>query len=306
MSKGADDPDRTSPAVPEPPKAGARHAFLLVLAGPHFGDVFPLSERKELVLGRSDDADVQLRDDAVSRRHAALRVEAGVAELRDLGSQNGTWVNGTRTDSARLSDGDRVQVGSATVLQLVIADELEARWQLKVALGALQDPLTGLYNRRYLDERLTSELAAARRHGRALSVVLADVDHFKAVNDRFGHLAGDEALKLLAIALRGAIRKEDVLGRFGGEEFVVIARETGLAGARALGERIRAAVERCRCSFEGQPLGLTVSVGVTVSVGISEYVAGASERELIEAADRALYAAKNAGRNRVVAIELGG
>lgn len=304
MEKPPDDLDRTSTAVPHPPTTGARSAFLLVLAGPHFGDVFPLPEGRELVLGRGDGVAIQLRDDGVSRRHAALRVDGAAAEVRDLGSANGTWLNGARVEAARLGDGDRLQIGGATVLQFVHADELEARWQLKVALGALQDPLTGLYNRRYLEERLSSELAAAQRHGRALSVLLADVDHFKAVNDRYGHLAGDEALKQLAIALRGAIRREDVLARYGGEEFVVLARETGLSGARALGERLRLAVERSRCRFEGRDLGLTVSVGVMVSLHLAEYVPGRTEREVVEAADRAMYAAKREGRNRVVVLPL--
>ena len=105
---------------------------------------------------------------------------------------------------------------------------------MKIAEGALQDPLTGLFNRRHLEERLASELAAAQRHGRELSLLLVDVDFFKTVNDRHGHLAGDEALKMVAFVLRGAIRKEDVLARYGGEEFVVVARETGARGrARA-------------------------------------------------------------------------
>jgi diguanylate cyclase (GGDEF)-like protein len=103
------------------------------------------------------------------------------------------------------------------------------------------------------------------------------------------------------MVLRSAIRKEDVIARYGGEEFVVIARETGLAGAKALAERMRKAVERSRCAWQGIDLGLTVSIGVTVSIGLAEFVAGKSERELLDAADRALYLAKEAGRNRVVA-----
>ena len=134
---------------------------------------------------------------------------------------------------------------------------------------------------------------------------MVDIDHFKDVNDAHGHLAGDETLKMVAFVLRGAVRKEDVLARYGGEEFVVIARETGLDGARALAERIRRAVEKSRCSWQGTELGVTVSIGVTVSVGLTEYVPGRSEREFVEAADRALYAAKQQGRNRVVAQSLG-
>ena len=296
--------EQTLSAVPRVGDDSPRHAFLLVLSGPQFGDIFALAPGRELVIGRREESDVPIRDDGISRRHATIRVDGEGALLRDLGSANGTYVGGARVHEARLIDGSRVAIGGATTLKFAWADELEARYQMKLAEGALQDALTGLYNRRHFEERLSSELAAALRHGRAVSLILADVDHFKAVNDAHGHLAGDEALKMVAFVLRGAIRKEDVLARFGGEEFVVIARETGLAGGKALGERIRRAVERSRCAWEGHDLGLTVSIGVTVSVGLVEFVPGRTERDMLEAADRALYAAKEAGRNRVVALPL--
>jgi two-component system, cell cycle response regulator len=302
MPRRREELERTWTAMPKVAPSGVRHAFLLVLSGPQFGDIFPLEAGKDLVIGRREDSDVQIADDGVSRRHASIRVEGEGAQVRDLGSANGTFVDGMRALEARLVDGARVQIGGATTLKFVWADALEARWQLKIAEGALQDPLTGLYNRRHFEERLGSELASSQRHGRPLSLLLVDVDHFKKVNDDHGHLAGDEALKMIAFVLRGAIRKEDVLARYGGEEFVVLARETALAGARALGERVRKAVERSRCAWQGSDLGLTVSIGVTVSIGLAEFVAGRSERELIEAADRALYLAKEAGRNRVVAM----
>jgi two-component system, cell cycle response regulator len=295
--------ERTSNAVPRPIVPGQKHAFLLVLAGPQRGDLFPLASGRELVVGRRDDTDVPLRDDGVSRRHATIRVDDGHALVRDADSQNGIYVDGQRVPEVRLSNGDRFQLGATTTLKYVFADELEARYQLKLAESAVQDSLTGTFNRRHLEDRLGAELAAAQRHQRPLAVLLIDVDLFKRVNDEFGHLAGDEALRMLAFVLRAAVRKEDVLGRFGGEEFVVIARETALEGARTLAERIRHAVEHARCAWQGHDLGLTVSIGVTVSSGLAEYVAGKTDRALLGAADRALYAAKRAGRNRVVAME---
>jgi two-component system, cell cycle response regulator len=297
--------ERTSHTMPRPIVPGQKHAFLLVLSGPQLGDLYPLPNGRELVLGRRDDADLALRDDGVSRRHATIRVDDGQALVRDAESQNGIYVGGERVREARLSDGDRFQLGASTTLKYVFADELEARYQLKLAESAVQDSLTGVYNRRHLEDRLAAELAAAQRHQRPVAVLLIDVDHFKRVNDRFGHLACDEALRMMAFVLRGAVRKEDVLGRFGGEEFVVVARETALDGARILGERIRCAVEHARCAWHGTDLGLTVSIGVTVSSGHAKYVAGKTDRALLDAADRALYAAKAAGRNRVVAMDEG-
>jgi diguanylate cyclase (GGDEF)-like protein len=296
--------EQTWTAVPRLPGSSEKHAFLLVLSGPQLGEVFSLASGRELVIGRREDCDVQIRDDGVSRRHAVLVVKGAGAIVRDLGSANGTWVDGKRTPEARLEDGMRLQVGGQTTLKFVWSDELEARYQMRLAEGALQDPLTGLYNRRHFEERLASELAAAQRHARPVSLLMCDVDHFKSINDAHGHLAGDETLKMVAFVLRGAVRKEDVLARYGGEEFVIVARETPLDGAQSLAERIRRAVEKSRCAWQGQDLGVTVSIGVTVSVGATEFVSGRTERELIEAADRALYAAKQAGRNRVVSLRL--
>jgi diguanylate cyclase (GGDEF)-like protein len=294
--------DVTWTAIPRFPTPSEKHAYLLVLAGPQFGEVFPLAAGRDLLVGRRDDADVQIRDDGVSRRHATLRVEGEGALLTDLESANGTYVEGKRHPEGRIADGARIQIGGHTTLKFIWADELEALYQMRLAEGALQDPLTGLYNRRHLDERLASELAAAQRHGRPLSLLMIDIDHFKQVNDDRGHLAGDEALKMVAFVLRGAVRKEDVLARYGGEEFVVIARETPLEGARALAERIRRAVEKSRFAWQGSELGVTVSVGVAVALVLPEFVPGRTERELVESADRALYLAKQQGRNRVVTL----
>ncbi len=297
-----DETERTWTAVPRLTLRDRRHAFFLVLAGPQAGEIFPLEPGRELIVGRREDADVPIQDDGISRRHAAVRVDGDRAAIRDLGSVNGTWVDGVRVEEAALVDGCRVAIGGATTLKFAYTDELEAQWQLKLAESALRDPLTGLSNRRHFEERLAAEIAAAQRHGRPVSVLLVDVDHFKSVNDGHGHLAGDEALKMVAAVLQDAVRREDVLARYGGEEFVVVARETELAGARALGERIRRAVERSRCAWQGQEIALTVSIGVTVSAGAAHPEAGRSERELLEAADRALYLAKQGGRNRVVAL----
>jgi diguanylate cyclase (GGDEF)-like protein len=297
-----DESDVTRTAIPQFPGSSTKNAYLLVLAGPQFGQVFALPAGRELLVGRRDDADVQIQDDGVSRRHATLLVDGEGAIVTDLGSANGTYVDGHRVPRVRIADGARIHVGAHTTLKFIWADELEALYQLRLAEGALQDPLTGLYNRRHLDERLASELGAAQRHGRPVALLMIDIDHFKLVNDDRGHLAGDEALKMVAFVLRGAVRKEDVLARYGGEEFVVLARETLVEGARALAERIRRAVEHSRFAWQDAELGVTVSVGVTVLHSLSEYVPGRTERELVEAADRALYAAKQQGRNRVVVL----
>lgn len=295
--------ERTAVARPALGPAGGRHAFLLVLAGPQIGDVFQLAPGRPLLIGRRDDADVAIRDDGVSRRHATIQVDAEETRLLDLESANGTFVDGARiVRETPLANGARIAIGGATLLKFVWTDEIEARWQIRQAQSAQQDPLTGLYNRRHFEERLGAELSASLRHGRPLALLLADVDHFKAVNDRHGHLAGDEVLRLTALVLRDAVRKEDVLARYGGEEFVVLARETALDGGRTLAERLRRSVERTRCAWKEElELAVTISVGVAVCSRTGSYVEGESDRALIAWADRALYLAKER-RNAVVAL----
>jgi two-component system cell cycle response regulator len=159
---------------------------------------------------------------------------------------------------------------------------------------ALTDPLTGLYNQRYLRRHLTGLLEGG--HGRELSVLMLDVDHFKSVNDRFGHATGDRVLRLVADTLRSNMRAFDSLARYGGEEFVVLMPGTEPAAAAVAAERLRQAVEHTPVRLEDtQQFKLTVSIGVACA---SDQLV--SPDQLLNAADLALYAAKRGGRNRVV------
>lgn len=164
---------------------------------------------------------------------------------------------------------------------------------------ARTDDLTGIANRRHLGERLRDERGRAARYGRPLSLALVDVDHFKKVNDAYGHDAGDAVLREVARTVAGAMREPDLLGRWGGEELLAILPETDGAGARALGERLRAAVEALRVDHGGTPHGVTVSVGVATWTPSAPGAETPGEDALLKRADEALYRAKAAGRNRV-------
>jgi diguanylate cyclase (GGDEF)-like protein len=160
-----------------------------------------------------------------------------------------------------------------------------------------RDKLTGLYNRARLDTYLADEFAIAQRIGKPLSVIMADVDHFKRVNDTYGHPVGDRVLLAVAAALGGRLRTKDLVARYGGEEFVLVLPETDAAGALVVAERIRQKVERTPHEITG-----AASFSVTVSFGCATLgpAAFGTGSELLNAADQALYAAKRAGRNRVV------
>ncbi|SFH24611.1 GGDEF domain-containing protein [Pseudomonas sp. NFACC45] len=170
----------------------------------------------------------------------------------------------------------------------VVRDNLEEQRQ-----KALIDPLTGLPNRAAWSERLEQEVAQWQRHGNSLLLAMLDLDHFKRINDNYGHLAGDRVLKIIASVLRRRLRGSDFIARFGGEEFVLLVPDTPLAAGARLAESLRAAIEACPFHFKGEPVTITVSVGMTA------FKTGEHSDSVLKRADQALYRAKNAGRNRV-------
>lgn len=271
---------------------------LVVYAGPQLGRFFPLAPG-ENVVGRAPGTAIALPDEEVSRAHACLRLAPGPAgdclTLVDLGSTNGTFVNGSPVDGRRpLVAGDRVEVGGH-VLKVVALDPLERSFHETLLDQSTRDPLTGLSNRGAILSELQNRFDLSRRHGRPLSVVMADLDHFKAINDTHGHGTGDLVLSAFGDLVRQNLRGTDLAGRIGGEEFLMVLPETELAGALQLAERIRASLEqRGKVLLEG-------ALEVTCSLGAGER--NSEDREagdLLGRADRALYEAKHGGRNRVV------
>ncbi len=270
-------------------------AYLIVLAGSSVGEMYKIS-KSSTIIGRGSQADIHVVDDGISRRHAEIIHENDRTLVRDLGSTNGTFCNGERIAEFSLSDGDKIQVGSTTILKFTFHDSLDESFQRQMYESALRDGLTKIFNKKYFLDRLESEFAFATRHKSPLSLVMFDIDHFKAINDNHGHLAGDYALSTLAAAVGTTIRQEDVFARYGGEEFAVICRGVDLQGAAAFGERIRRVVATQPYLYQETQLRVTVSVGVAQvsDVGMRE------PQDLIAAADEALYEAKRSGRNRVV------
>ena len=166
---------------------------------------------------------------------------------------------------------------------------------------ALTDPLTGVFNRRYLDQRLTQEVISARRYGLPLSVSLLDIDHFKQVNDTYGHLVGDRVLVSVGQIVARVMRDSDVCARYGGEEFLVIMPNTPLVGATNVAERMRECIESHKFNGNREPTG-TGEIRVTVSIGVASLGDTIdSEEMLVNAADKNLYCAKHVGRNQVIA-----
>jgi two-component system, cell cycle response regulator len=281
----------TDRASVEPPDRRER-PYLIVIAGQSVGEMFPVGGG--LVIGRGADADVRVADDDISRRHARIGVQGKELWVEDLGSKNGTYLNGIRMRRELLQNGDKIKVGT-TVFRFAYQDTMEESFQRQMYESALRDPLTRAYNRKYLNDRLQSELAYALRHETPLSLLLFDVDHFKKVNDTYGHLGGDEVLSGLARHVLRIIRTEDVFARYGGEEFAVLSRGIALEGTRKFAERLRTAIATYPFMHEGARISVTISLGLA---GVPEAKVSTAT-ELLALADKALYMAKEQGRNRV-------
>jgi len=294
MQPSAEDTTLSSvPAAgPSPPRGVAPSAYLVVISGPSFGEMYRLKGERS-VLGRGERADIRILDDGVSREHAAIERDGGKVVLSDLGSTNGTFCNGGRIQRHELTDGDKVAIGATTILRFTYQDQVDEHYQKRLFESALRDGLTSTFNRRYFIDRLHAEVRFAHRHEKSLALLFVDIDHFKSINDRHGHPAGDAVLAGVARVMTATIRAEDVLARYGGEEFAVVCREIEVDGARVLGERLRAAVEAERFEHDGKIIPVTISIGIMVARKIDD------PQALIASADGAMYEAKRAGRNRV-------
>jgi two-component system, cell cycle response regulator len=300
-------------------RAESNVAALVVIAGDDLGKKLELvsSTKKnssgDWIIGRSSGAHLQVDQESVSRKHAMVSGDEKGFVLADLQSTNGTFVNDRMLKSVRrLKHGDLVKIGR-TVLKFIDAKQLESSYHEEIYRLTTVDALTQIFNRRYFEDALAREFSRCRRYGRALSLVLFDVDRFKKINDTHGHLVGDAALKKLATLIGSKIRKEDVFARYGGEEFALLLPEIDEAGATAFAEKVRKLVEQAKFSTPSLRLKLTISAGVATVYGSrvpsSPPPKGKGrqtwsnlpglESDFVQEADAQLYRAKREGRNRV-------
>jgi diguanylate cyclase (GGDEF)-like protein len=273
---------------------------VVVYAGTQLGRVFPLAPGPNL-LGRAPSADIVLVDEEVSRTHARITLEPGSDRvlLEDHGSTNGTFLNGEAVvGMVQLLPGDRITLGNH-VLKLVAMDALERAFHAVLLDQSTKDNLTGLGNRRTTLEELQARFELGRRHGRALSVIMCDLDNFKQINDTLGHGAGDVVLREFGERVRHNLRASDLAGRIGGEEFLLVLPETDLDGALLLAERVRAAAADVPFDLPGGPIRVTCSLGVAQRRSVDR-----DGGALMARADGALYEAKRHGRNQVAVDRL--
>jgi two-component system, cell cycle response regulator len=251
-------------------------------------------DKESITIGRDRENDIVLDSDSVSRRHARIEHRDGTFYVTDLDSTNGTYVN---DDAEPISDcqlrrGDQVKIGD-TIFKYLSGSDVEAQYHETIFNMTITDGLTDVGNKKRLDQMVRKEIPRALRHERDLALLMIDIDHFKDVNDTYGHLAGDSVLRDLASIVQKRLRPDDELGRYGGEEFAAILPETSLDGAVKIAEDLRRLVETHPFVVEGEQIKVTVSIGVA---GLKQ---GMDANAFFRAADELLYKAKNSGRNRV-------
>jgi len=277
---------------------GKSTPYLIVLAGSSVGRLVRL-EPGEMTLGRGSECDIPLDDDGVSRTHARLTcTDEGLVTISDLGSTNGTWVEGKKIRFHTLADGERIQIGGANILKYGVGDSVEEQFVSQLYESATKDGLTGAYNKRFFLERLREEFAWHERHKQPMALIMFDIDHFKKINDTYGHPVGDFILKQLSLFCMRHCRTEDVFARYGGEEFAVILRQTSAVSGLVMAERMRETVQSLAFEYPGKD-GVQ-KIKVTISGGIAEWDKSMeTPGALVEKADAYLYEAKRTGRNKV-------
>ncbi len=265
--------------------------YLVVLTGSDMGKL--CSIQGEITVGRSPGANLYLSGGGISRLHCRIWSEGDRFLLEDLDSRNGTYIDGQRIQQHDLQDGDKILLGVTTVLKFVLCDPVEEAFTVQMSDWAFRDSLTGAYSKRYLLDRIGKEVFHARHTQEPLSLLVLDLDHFKQINDRHGHLAGDFVLIRFAEQVTERLQEDHLFIRYGGEEFVIMAPGIDRLQGVELADQVRSATEAMTLLFDDQPIAVTVSVGLaTLPDDVIQ-----DPMDLIALADQALYQAKSRGRN---------
>jgi len=272
---------------------------LVIIYAPYEGDLGKryLLRNQVTSIGRDRDNDIVLDSDSVSRSHAKVEHRDGLVFALDLDSTNGTFLNDDAEPitSCQLRRGDQLKVGD-TIFKYLSGSDVESQYHETIFNMTITDGLTDVGNKKALNDILNKEIPRAIRHGRELTLLMIDIDHFKDVNDTYGHLAGDSVLKDLAGLLQRRLRPDDEIGRYGGEEFAAVLPETSLAGACKIADNLRRLVQDNAFMVEGE------QIRVTISIGAADLKPGMDTNAFFKAADEQLYVAKNSGRNRVCPV----
>ncbi|WP_108818076.1 GGDEF domain-containing protein [Pseudovibrio sp. Alg231-02] len=270
---------------------------IMFVSGNETGQVHLLTAPR-VQIGRSPDCQIMVRDASVSRQHLLLETTPEGVQAIDLKSRNGVFVNGNKIKRCWISPNDVIRIGPKIILRYSLFSNVELDVLRKMHRASTMDPLTLTYNRKYFSGHLKQleELPAKKK--RNLSLILIDIDYFKRINDTFGHQLGDQALNHIATIIRTTVRGDDIVCRYGGEEFTILLSDTSNTVSTEIAERIRNRIESNPLRRDGNTIRLTVSIGVAI---VEE--ANGNLDNLFKLADARMYAAKRRGRNQVVSLQ---
>ena len=272
------------------------HPYLVIFIGQDSGKRHELKPGS-MTIGRSPEADITIEDDWASRIHCVIHWQDEVFELEDRDSTNGIYVNTHKIKRIQVQPGVPIQVGHS-LLKIEFKDEAELQLEQNLHRSASIDGLTGIFNRQYFMKRAAEEVAYAARHRRLLGIIMVDIDHFKLINDTYGHQMGDFVLNQLASLINAKKRPEDVFARYGGEEFIILPRgELSQEGMHVHCERLRQTIESAEFAFGDTHVRITISLGFHLAM-VDKGDQEPSIDDWIGKADEALYRAKDLGRNR--------
>ncbi len=280
--------------IPEP--QDQQKFYLIIVDGDNVGRIYPL-DKKRITIGRSDEFDIKLEDSSCSRKQAIIEFnDNNKPVLKDLNSTNGTFVNGSKTTEINLEDGDKIMFGVSSVFKFALQDSLEAKFQKKLYESSVNDHLTCAFNKKYFLDTLSKEFSYSLRHHSSLGLLMLDIDFFKEINDTYGHIAGDIVLIEVVKKIKNNLRNEDILCRYGGDEFAVIFRNFKSGFVKATAERIRLFFDGRSINIKNHEFNISVSIG-TATID-NENIA--TPEDMIELADANLYKAKHSGGNCIV------
>lgn len=275
-------------------EAQKKPAALLVVGGELNGSLFDLIG-SSVSVGRSADNTIPLDFNGISRYHFKLNADGAEFILEDLGSKNGTFLNNKKVEgTSKLNKGDIIKIGAVALKYLPKGDTERLTYD-KLNMEANTDKHTGCFNKGYFNNKINLEVNKSKVTGEPLSLIVFDLDHFKKLNDNFGHDAGDFVLKEMASLIRNnGIRENDIFARYGGEEFVILLPKTNIKQSFEIAERLRKLIEAKEFIYDGKRLP------VTASIGVADYRQGVlTGTDLFKRADEAVYKSKQGGRNLV-------
>ena len=279
-----------------PKQQGQQKFYLIIVDGDNVGKIYPL-DKKTITIGRSDEFDIQLADSSCSREQAIIEFnDNNKPVLKDLDSTNGTFVNGAKITEINIENGDKILLGFSSVFMFAIQDSLESKFHTNLYESSINDHLTGAFNQKYLLDALSKAFSYSLRHQSSLGLLMLDIDFFKKINDTYGHIVGDIVLKEVVKRIENNLRNEDILCRYGGDEFAVIVRDFKYGFVKIAAERIRLFFDGRSINCKDHKINISVSIGAAI---IDNENIETSEN-MIELADANLYKAKQSGGNCIV------